>query len=123
MHCSYYPRIILNTLPVIAVINVWPGGAVREGETLAGILTFGFFEVRATLPTVSAFSESRRQDASRRPLATLRPAEAHPQLINQVLLQMSSFRMTTDSLSVPDRGRSPAQSLADQQPTAASCTR
>jgi outer membrane protein assembly factor BamD len=50
-----------------------------EGETLAGILTFGFLgSARDLADRLSAFSESRRQDASRRPLATLRPAEGAP---------------------------------------------
>ena len=50
-----------------------------EGETLTGILTFWFFgSARDLADRLSAFSESRRQDASRRPLATLRPAEGAP---------------------------------------------
>ena len=56
-----------------------PGVLYDEGETLAGILTFGFLgSARDLADRLSAFSELRRQDASRRPLATLRPAEGAP---------------------------------------------
>ena len=56
-----------------------PGVLYDEGETLAGILTFGFLGSTSDLADrLSAFSESRRQDASRRPSATLRPAEGAP---------------------------------------------
>lgn len=53
-----------------------PGVLYDEGETLASILTFGFLgSARDLADRLATFSEARRQDASRRPLATLRPAE------------------------------------------------
>ena len=56
-----------------------PGVLYDEGETLAGILTFGFLGSAPDLADrLATFSELRRQDASRRPLATLRPAEGAP---------------------------------------------
>ena len=92
-------RIIRNMLLVIAVINVCPGVLYDEGETLAGILTFGFRSARDLADRLATFSESRRQDASRRPLATLRPAEGAPTIDKPSVVTDVFFRMTTDSLS------------------------
>ena len=56
-----------------------PGVLYAEGETLTGILTFGFLgSARDLADRLATFSELRRRDASRRPLATLRPAEGAP---------------------------------------------
>ena len=50
-----------------------------EGETLTSILTLGLMGNRGDLADrLAKFSESRRLDASRRPQATLRPAEDAP---------------------------------------------
>ena len=55
------------------------GVLYAEGETLTGILTFGFLGSASDLADrLATFSELRRRDASRRPLATLRPAEGAP---------------------------------------------
>ena len=55
------------------------GVLYAEGETLTGILTFGFLgSARDLADRLATFSELRRRDASRRPLATLRPAEGAP---------------------------------------------
>ena len=50
-----------------------------EGETLTSLLTLGLMGNRGDLADrLAKFSESRRLDASRRPQATLRPAEDAP---------------------------------------------
>ena len=55
------------------------GVLYAEGETLTSILTFGFLGSASDLADrLATFSELRRRDASRRPLATLRPAEGAP---------------------------------------------
>ena len=51
----------------------------EEGETLTSILTLGFMGSGGDLADrLAAFSQSRRLDTSRRPQATLRPAEDRP---------------------------------------------
>ena len=56
-----------------------PGVLYDEGETLTSILTFGFLgSARDLADRLANFSELRRQDLSRRPQATLRPAQDAP---------------------------------------------
>jgi outer membrane protein assembly factor BamD len=58
-----------------------PGVLYDEGETLTSILTLGFMGSAGDLADrLAAFSESRRLDTSRRPQATLRPAEDAPSI-------------------------------------------
>jgi len=55
------------------------GVLYEEGETLTSILTLGFMGSGGDLADrLAAFSQSRRLDTSRRPQATLRPAEDAP---------------------------------------------
>ena len=58
-----------------------PGVLYQAGETLTSILTLGFLGSAGDLADrLVAFSESRRLDTSRRPQATLRPAEDAPSI-------------------------------------------
>jgi hypothetical protein len=58
-----------------------PGVLYEEGETLTSILTLGFLGSSGDLADrLAAFSQSRRLDTSRRPQATLRPAEDAPSI-------------------------------------------
>ena len=58
-----------------------PGVLYEEGETLTSILTLGFLGSTGDLADrLAAFSQSRRLDTSRRPQATLRPAEDAPSI-------------------------------------------
>ena len=58
-----------------------PGVLYQAGETLTSILTLGFLGSAGDLADrLAAFSESRRLDTSRRPQATLRPAEDAPSI-------------------------------------------
>lgn len=58
-----------------------PGVLYDEGETLTSILTLGFMGSAGDLADrLADFSESRRLDTSRRPQATLRPAEDAPSI-------------------------------------------
>ena len=58
-----------------------PGVLYEEGETLTSILTLGFLGSAGDLADrLAAFSQSRRLDTSRRPQATLRPAEDAPSI-------------------------------------------
>ena len=58
-----------------------PGVLYEEGETLTSFLPLGFLGSAVDLADrLAAFSQSRRLDTSRRPQATLRPAEDAPSI-------------------------------------------
>lgn len=71
-----YPQYVVGE---VGQYSLAPGILYEEGETLTSILTLGFLGSAGDLADrLATFSEARRTDTSRRPQATLRPAEDAP---------------------------------------------